>query len=411
MALSKISELGNGTGLVYEVAPGGSIRNYWPNSASVRSLLKNVAVRSSINYVQNTLETAAYTENFHDPDGFRYYLDSNSGAVGTSMSGDTIEITKYVMPAQKHPVQEVSIASGVLSVNRFGPITVVYMQPESGNADDLDYIRGANVTSRENDFQEGDIVIVKVKDTNDIITCKHATSGIGHLRMSGKMHYAVKGTTLTPFVAFIKREETSDRGWEEIFRTGTFLQTKTLTVSGGAQSYNPSTDPSLKVDNQDGVIMLNAAGVTQTGALSVSTSDALPGQKYKIIPNGNWTAYGVGGSVTLFGITIPESLAKNGNWQVEAFYDQDNATWVAKLGGTSTLAYHYRTAPSGESSYTNQSLVGLSAGDFIYMLGGIGITFQGSRASASFNSGTGTITYTAAIDADTDAHLIILKTP
>lgn len=414
MAQSTIAQIGNGNGLIYEtLANGTTILNAWKNNAATRKMLLVKALESHTIFAQNTAETGAYSENFYDPDSNRYFLDSNTGAVATTLSSEKIEITNYLIIPTKNPVLTKTISGGILTVERYAPVTVVKVLPESGTADDLNSIKGPNHTgSMEVDFQEGDIVIIRNHVAANIITQKHASSGEGHLQLSASVDYALKGTSSTPVVAYMKKDESGTKGWEEIFRSGITMQSKKIAVSGSAQTFNPSTDASSKITTLDGEILLDPNGATQNAAFSISTSDPLPGQRYTVRPISNWAGYGASGSVSIFGITLPESLAISGKWKAEIFYDAESTTWRASLIGTTPLSYKYHTVAAGATSYQNNGLKNLAVGDFMYMVAGLWLTFTGSRASGSFNSSTGTISYNGwTPDVDTEGMLIILKTP
>ena len=408
MALSKIGDLTNGVGLIYEVTPGSTILNNYPNTRESIKLLRIRGLQNAIIYAQNTGETGVYTENFNDPDGNRYFLDSNSGATALVVSGDAIDITKYLLPITKNPAYSATIAAGVLTLQRFGAITIVDVLPECGTSDDFLYIKGLNFSaSTERDFQNADIVILRIASTYNI-TAKNNTSGDGYLAVSGKMDYVIKGGSLTGTMAFMKQ---STNGWMEVFRSNTTVQTKKYNVSGGAQVIDPSSDPTPanRITNQDGVIFLDATGVTQTGAFQLSTSDALPGQQYTIKPIGNWTDITTG-SITIFGKAITAELAKKGGWQVQAIYDAETSVWRASLEGNNPITYAYFNVPALSTYYENKSLIGLSVGDFMVWIGGNLLTFTGSQASANFNSVLGRCNYNSwTPDIATEGMLIILK--
>lgn len=413
MAQSTIAQIGNGTGLIYEtLANGTTIRNYWNNTAETRRMLLIKALESHPIYAQNTAETGAYTENFYDPDAFRYYLDSNSGAVGQTLSSEKIEITNYLIIPTKNPVLTKTLSNDILTVERYGPVTMVKVLPQSGIADNVLTLKGPNHTgSLEVDFQEGDIVIIRNHVSANTLTIKHQASGDGHLQLSGAVDYALKGTSATPLIAFAKSDETL-KGWIEIFRSGLTLQTKKIAVSGSAQTFNPSTDATSKITTDDGEILLDPNGATQNGALVVSTSDVLPGQRYTVRSVSNWAGYGASGSVNIFGMNLPESLAISGKWKAEIFYDAENSVWRSSLVGTTPLSYKYGTVAAAATTIQNNGLKGLAVGDFMISVGGINLTFSGSRASASFDGTTGTITFIGFTpDVATEYMLLILKTP
>mgnify|MGYP000036977118 FL=1 len=148
MALTKIGDLGNGVGLIYEVTPASAILNTYPNDRAHWSMLRLRCLPNAIIYAQNTGETGTYTEAFNDPDGNRYFVDSNSGATKVLVSADAIEITSYIMPITKNPVQAATINSDTLTLQRYGPVTVVDVAPQSGTADDLRYIKGLNFATK-----------------------------------------------------------------------------------------------------------------------------------------------------------------------------------------------------------------------------------------------------------------------
>lgn len=59
------------------------------------------------------------------------------------------------------------------------------------------------------------------------------------------------------------------------------------------------------------------------------------------------------------------------------------------------------------ANYQNNLLIGKSTKNFVFMLDGAALTFAGSAATASFDTVTGTITFTDAVDADSYYHITI----
>lgn len=400
MALTAIKDLGNDSGKIYEIR-AGKVRQSYNNSREIVEIMLVRAIRSRIIHPQNMGEVGTYTEAPNDPDASSFKLDSNSGAAAldgqlvSAISSDAIDITPYLIPHSKHPAVTKTIASGVITAERYAPITIIMVEPESGAEDTLDSIVGINFDTNERDFQVGDFVLLLLKTSTDVITTAYNT-GDGKLLFNAK-----RDKYLTGPAAAMLLVKCNGAGWQEL-GSDDYLELKEVAAN---TDYDPITDAD-RVHSMECEVWLNNSGAMSAN-VTIGSSTAYKGCRINVRPKTAYSSYGAGKTLTVFGIDIPAKIGTTTNWSVTAVCD-DTGTWYSwLLSGTSESTTDYRVATSGESSYQNDLLKGKSVGEFIYFLGGIPVTFGGSTPSASFNSGTGTITYTNATDADADALLFI----
>jgi hypothetical protein len=402
MAKTKPSEFGNGTGKIYEVRAGKILQSF-PNNRTTIDSLKLRVIGSGIIYPQNTGVTGAYTEDATDPSRSTFYCHASGGAADKSgdligtLSADALDVTKYLLEPGKNPASTVAISGGVLSLERYSRVTVVIVDPESGTADDLETIKGTfNDGSTETDFQEGDILHL-VGDEANVITLVHGTSGNGHIRIHGEQNRYIQG--YSSCISLIKR---NGAGWQELSAAFESLQTKKI---NSATSYDPITEC---VSNRMEVWLQNSGSLTS--AVVIGSSTAKHGTTIIVRPLTAYSGYGVGGSLTVFGVVIPSSVGTTTNWWVEAVWDSVSTTWRAWL--VSLLGSVYTddgTISAAATTFTNQLLVGKATKDFTLLVDGTAITFAGANASGSFNSGTGQITFSSAVQNDVYYHLTINK--
>lgn len=400
MALTKIADLGNGTGKIYEIR-GGKVRQSYANTRDIVEIMLVRALRSRIIHAQNTGETGAYTEAANDPDASSFWLDSNSGASDLSgqftsaLSADAIDITKYIMLHSKHPAYAETIASGVITAERYAPITIIRVNPQSGTADDIDSIEGPNFATQERDFQEGDIIMLIPASDSYVITVKNATGGVnGPIRLNGQRDKYLAGPAAC--IILIKRNGT---GWQESGHDD-YLQIQEVAAN---TNYDPITAGS-RIYSLNGEVWLNNSGAL-SASVTIGSATAYKGCRIRVRPKTAYSSYSTG-SLTVFGISIPSNIGTTTSWVVEAICDS-SGVWSAWLTTGGMLNFtEDGTLATAETTYQNDLLIGKATKDFTFLLNGTGLTFSGSAPTGSFNSGTGTITFSA-LGANTYYHITI----
>lgn len=401
MALTKIADLGNGTGKIYEIR-AGKVRQSYANTRDIVEIMLVRAIRSRIIHPQNTGETGAYTEAANDPDASSFWLDSNAGAADLSgqftsaLSADAIDITKYIMLHSKHPAYAETIASGVITAERYAPLTIIRVNPQSGTADDIDSIEGPNFATQERDFQEGDIIMLIPASDSYVITVKNATGGVnGPIRLNGQRDKYLAGPAAC--IILIKRNGT---GWQESGHDD-YLQIEQVAAN---TNYDPITAGS-RIYSLNGEVWLNNSGAL-SATVTIGSATAYKGCRIRVRPKTAYSSYSTG-SLTVFGISIPSNVGTTTSWMVEAICN-DSGVWTAWLmTGTIPTYVEDGTIVATTANYQNNLLIGKSTKNFVFMLDGAALTFAGSAATASFDTVTGTITFTDAVDADSYYHITI----
>ncbi|HRG27391.1 MAG TPA: hypothetical protein PLJ00_05850 [Chitinophagales bacterium] len=401
MAKTKPSEIANGTGKIYEVRAGKVLQSFPNNRTTVDALLIR-ALGSAIIYPQNTGLSGSYTESATDPNRSTFYCHAIGGAADKSgdliatMSADALDITRYLLEPSKNPASTVAISGGVLTIERFSRVTVVVVTPESGTEDTLDSVIGMFNAADETDFQEGDIVHL-IGDEANIITVAHGSSGNGHIRTRGEEGRYIQGYSSA--ISIVKR---NGPGWQEL---GAAFEPLQVVKVNSATSYDPLTQ--CTSDRME--VWLQNSGALAS-AVVIGSTDPKIGTKIIVRPVTAYSSYGVGGSLTIFGVTIPSSIGTTTNWWVEAIWDSDSSVWrgwlVSLMGSVYTVD---GTIAAATTVFTNQLLVGKATKDFVLLVDGVAVTFDGANASGSFNTGTGQITFTSAVQNDVYYHLTINK--
>jgi hypothetical protein len=328
-----IGDLGNDSGYVYIRLKTGAINTLDNKAANVMGIMLD-AVKSRLIYTKYTLDNAgAFTDQFQDNDwGTRYYLNAEVAAPYGDLTG-ALDITKYVIDAQKCYKDQVTIASGEATVTRYSFFHLVIVTPESGTLDTLNKLN--------NDFQPGDLVFITLADdaTDTIIINPHTVDS-GNFKCQNNEGIILSGPGSCAF--FIK----DANAWPDFGGNGYLrevgrpnqqalgIANKTLTSGGG--NYYPldvSTSSGARIDTKQGLIVL-AGGATLAAPWNIFgemvDSERSVGTALEFILDAPLiTSAASGNTLNIFGIQIPDTYCEDYNFVVKAWYD--GTEWHSRM--------------------------------------------------------------------------------
>lgn len=307
-----LSDLGNGTGYIYEQRISGAIETI-PNTKEGEGSIKLRGVRARKaavpDYLENGYNTKFYTTS-------RFYLNAEPTAPVDSTVG-ALEITDDVIIPTINIAETKTIVSDVLTIERKSTCTAVEMSPEVGSSDTLN-----SITSVSRPFIVGDVLMLYAADLGYIIEVNDELVASGNIKLA----YDRNALLISKNALLLMKDGT---GWREISRTidsaNSFAQ-KSISSGGGTWNILDPNDPSYLTTRTGlalivGNATLSAAFTVQAESVITSRSQA---QKITVMQSGSVVLNGY--KYTVFGIDIPARLAKNGNWMVEAFFNGTDYT-------------------------------------------------------------------------------------
>lgn len=327
-----LGDTGNGNGYIYEKLKSGAI-NSLPNTPEVAMKIMNRANKSRLIYTKYTeaaLTEGDFTDQFQDDVyGSRYYLNAEVAAPIGDITG-ALDITKYVIAPTKCYKDNVTIdGSDEITITRYSFNHVILLSPATGTEDTLNYMN--------HDFQPGDLVFLTLADdSTDTITINPNTVDNGNFKCQNGQAIILSGAGACAL--FIRdgsqSQLTGGKGFlREIGRPNQQaldIANKNLT-SGGGNYYalDVSTPDAARIDTKQGLIVLGG-GSTLAAPWNVFgeivNSNKSVGTTLDIKLDSGINTYSYDGSVlTIFGITIPDILAKYAAFSVRAWFDSSDA--------------------------------------------------------------------------------------
>lgn len=328
-----LGNLGDENGYIYEKLKSGAI-NSLPNTPEVAMKIMNRANKSRLIYTKYTeaaLTEGDFTDQFQDDVyGSRYYLNAEVAAPIGDITG-ALDITKYVIAPTKCYKDQVTIdVDGEIDITRYSFNHVVLLSPATGTEDTLNYMN--------HDFQPGDLVFFTLADdSTDTITINPNTEDNGNFKCQNGQPIILSGAGACAL--FIRdgsqSQITGGKGFlREIGRPNQQaldIANKNLT-SGGGNYYvlDVSTAEGARIDTKQGLVVLQGNGTTLAAPWSVfgeitATAKSV-GTTIDVKLEGSLITSSYDGSVlTIFGIVIPDVLAKYGAFSVRAWYDNSDA--------------------------------------------------------------------------------------
>ena len=327
-----LGNLGDENGYIYEKLKSGAI-NSLPNTPEVAMKIMNRANKSRLIYTKFTeaaLTEGDFTDQFQDDVyGSRYYLNAEVAAPIGDITG-ALDITKYVIAPTKCYKDQVTIdVDGEIDITRYSFNHVILLSPATGTEDTLNYMN--------HDFQPGDLVFFTLADdSTDTITINPNTVDNGNFKCQNGQAIILSGAGACAL--FIRdgsqSQITGGKGFlREIGRPNQQaldIANKNLT-SGGGNYYalDVSTADAARIDRKQGLIVLGG-GSTLKAPWNVFgemvNSNKSVGTTLDIKLDSGITTYSYDGSVlTIFGITIPDILAKYAAFTVRAWFDSSDA--------------------------------------------------------------------------------------
>jgi len=331
-----IGDLGNDSGYVYARLKTGAI-NTLPNTPNQVMNIMLDAVRSRLIYTKYTEETGgSFTDQFQDNDwGTRYYLNAEPTAPVGNLTG-ALDITKYVIDAQKCYKDNLTISAGELTIVRYSFFHLLIISPETGTTDVLNYLN--------HDLQPGDLVFITLADdANDTVTIQSSSVDGGNFKVQNNQDIILHGPgSCAMFVRDGSNAQLAGgKGYlREIGRPNQQalgVANKTLTPAGGTYYIlDESTPDAARIDTKRGFVILHGNGNTLSAPWNIfgeSVDTAISqGTTLEIVMDSPlYTDVSLGRSLNIFGIEIPDIYAKNYNFIVKAWYDADNTEWVARM--------------------------------------------------------------------------------
>ena len=327
-----LGNLGDTNGYIYEKLKSGAI-NSLPNTPEVAMKIMNRANKSRLIYTkftEATLTEGEFTDQFQDDVyGSRFYLNAEVSAPVGDTTG-ALEITKYVIAPTKCYKDNVTIdVDDEITITRYSFNHVVLLNPASGTEDILNYMN--------HDFQPGDLVFFTLADdSTDTITINPNTVDNGNFKCQNGQAIILSGAGACAL--FIRdgsqSQITGGKGFlREIGRPNQQaldIANKNLTSGGGSYyALDISTADAARIDTKQGLIVLGggstlAASWNVFGEIVNSNKSVGTTLDIKLDSGINTSSYD-GAVLTIFGITIPDVLAKYAAFTVRAWFDSSDA--------------------------------------------------------------------------------------
>ena len=328
--MADLTNLFNGTGKIYQVKPNGAIDTFDNTEATARGILVEAA-KSRIIYEAQSVDTFDFT----DPNyGSTFWFNDSVSAPVHDITGAD-EVTDYFIVDTRNDAQQGDIVAGSYTVIRRSRITIIPLVPETGTSDDLIALAG--------DLLIGDLVILLPKGggTEYTITIKDKDAdGVvgGNFKLHNNQDVVLVGTN--DVCLFIKNSDSI----KEIARPDSQLLSvanKTLTSPGGTYYTLDPSGGAAQIKSKRGLVILHG-GSTLASSWDVwgengGDTSISQGTTLDIILDGSLITSSYDGAVlTIFGVVIPDILAKYANFMVRAWYDASDADpvnwdWKAKL--------------------------------------------------------------------------------
>jgi len=313
-----LGSFANGAGYVYVTAPDGvSIISNLENDPQIWQQVQKLA-NSSASLTDPTLESDSTY-------GYRFF-GNTSGSQG-NLTGST-EMTRFFVNrgAQTAAYKKaVTIATGVITLNRVSNNTLLYVSTEGGLADVLDTITMTGVVDNDT------VTIVGANSgAGGIIT---VPTGTGNIFLSSSTSFVsgVRGISLV-----LRYFSAATAGWYEVSRNAIFPTVAQLRLSGiaepvqginttamgtsGTTTYVPGTDKGYQVITGSPVLV--GAIVFATGGTPMDGDSFI--LDYRATPT-------IGGNtVTVFGITLTATQSVQ-KCIVRTTYNLTNTTWYSVL--------------------------------------------------------------------------------
>jgi len=314
-----LTDLGNGTGKIYQVKPSGAIDTY-PNTAiTLRNILIS-ATGSRIIYEAQSVDTFDFTDPVY---GSTYWFNDSGAAPVGSIVG-AMEVTDYFIVDTRNDAQQGDIVAGSYTVTRRSRITIIPLVPETGTSDDLIALAG--------DLLVGDLVILLPKGGGSeyTITIKDKEAfGVtgGNFKLHNDQDIVLTGTN--DVCLFIKNSDSI----KEIARPDSQLLSvanKALTSAGGTYYVLDPSGGAATVKSKRGLVILRggetlAADWNVWGENGGDTSISQGTTLDIILDSPLITSVSEEVGLYIFGIRIPDVLAKNYAFTVRAWYDDSDA--------------------------------------------------------------------------------------
>lgn len=355
-----IGDLGNDSGYVYARLKTGAI-NTLPNTPNQVMNIMLDAVRSRLIYTKYTEETGgSFTDQFQDNDwGTRYYLNAEPTAPVGNLTG-ALDITKYVIDAQKCYKDNLTISAGELTIVRYSFFHLLIISPETGTTDVLNYLN--------HDLQPGDLVFITLADdANDTVTIQSSSVDGGNFKVQNNQDIILHGPgSCAMFVRDGSNAQLAGgKGYlREIGRPNQQalgVANKTLTPAGGTYYIlDESTPDAARIDTKRGFVILNGNGNTLSSPWnifgeSVDTAKSQGTTIDIILETPLITDMDSNAVLIVFDTPIPDWYCQQGNVFIRAWYDDSDAdpvNWGWKVRVMPTIAAEQKVLdflPSGAS--------------------------------------------------------------
>ncbi len=349
-----LANLGNGAGYVYVTAPDGvSIISNLENEPQIWQQVQKFATTSA-SLTDPTLESDSTY-------GYRFF-GSVTGSAG-SLTG-TSELTRFFVNRGAQTAaykKSVTIATGVITLNRVSNNTTLIVSTEGGVADVLDTITMAGVVDNDT------VTIVGANSgAGGIIT---VPTGTGNIFLSSSTSFVsgVRGVALV-----LRYFSASTTGWYEVSRNAIFPTTSQARASGVAapvQGVNTAamatSGPTTLVPGTDiGYQVVTGSPVLVGGIVYATGGSPLNGDEFTVDYRATPT---IGGNtVTIFGITLTAAQTQQ-RVVVTTKYNSSNTTWYSSISSnvdgvtyatTTQLATKQDTLPSsGGNTFVLQKTI------------------------------------------------------
>lgn len=325
-----LTNLGNGTGKIYQVKPSGAIDTFANTSNTVRNILDE-AVKSRIIYEAQAVDTFDFTDPVY---GSTFWLNDSALAPVHDIT-DALEITDYLILDSRNDLLDGNIVAGDVEVTRRSRMTIIPLTPEVGLTDDLISLSG--------DLLIGDMVVLLPKGggATFVITIKDMDGdGVvgGNFALHNGQDITLNGTN--DVCLFLKNADAI----KEIARPDSALldvANKTMSAGGGSYYCLDPSGGAARIKTKRGLVVLNggatlAAPWTVWGENGGDTPISQGVTLEVILDSPLYTDTLNGNGLTIFGIEVPNLLCLYNNFVVRAWYnDSDidplNWGWEARL--------------------------------------------------------------------------------
>jgi hypothetical protein len=308
--MTTLSELGNGTGLLH-FTQDGAVDSFDNTAENLERVMLRLARFRTAHQLRKATGGASVLSAAY---GVEVHVDTDPSAVRGTIAITALNVTQVLAMDDRNTFESVGIITGILTVTRRRPLTMITVQGEAGLDDTL-----TNIVPAENtNFIDGDLLVLVNIDgpAVDITLSVDGDSADGPvlvLRDAGAPIMRQGDVIL-----FAYTENTNS--WREVVRNlGTLKRRQKLTLVAGGASLEMTSTAEFTL------LVVSGGGATLTGDNTISLPSNTRGIVDVVF---NSPAYYGGGRLYIGGVLVPQALIESGRGVARAWYDNTEEEWV-----------------------------------------------------------------------------------